>query len=256
MTIACIERAPVLQRRVEVDAERDQRLIFSRRSIPTADDGCKRTAGCGLEATALSLVLDAIDYGVMVVDEQGDVVYANAAAHLECRDGGALELRDSRVRAVDAASDRALRAALRSAAVARRSLVLVAGRDGGLPVAIVPLSDGAAEKPATKALLILGRRELCQDLSVGMFARENRLTLAESRVLRALCAGLSVDEAARELGVAVSTLRTQVGSIRKKTNTDSLAHLSRRLAALPPVLSALHDPRPRMPVQRAMAAAN
>ena len=46
-------------------------------------------------------------------------------------------------------------------------------------------------------------------------------------------------EVARQQGVAVSTVRTQIGSIRAKTGAGSISELVRQVAVLPPLVGAL-----------------
>ncbi len=91
--------------------------------------------------------------------------------------------------------------------------------------------------PAT--LLVLGKRQVCASLSVQGFARSMKLTPAETRVLERLCAGVRPNTIAVEQAVAVSTIRTQIGSIRAKTGAASIAELVRQVAVLPPVVGVL-----------------
>jgi DNA-binding CsgD family transcriptional regulator len=44
---------------------------------------------------------------------------------------------------------------------------------------------------------------------------------------------------ARQQNVAVSTVRTQIGSIRAKTGAGSISELVRQVAVLPPLVGAL-----------------
>jgi DNA-binding CsgD family transcriptional regulator len=67
------------------------------------------------------------------------------------------------------------------------------------------------------------------------------LTPAETRVLELLCAGVRPTEIAGRAGVAVSTVRTQIGSIRAKTGAASIRELVRQVAVLPPLVGALRN---------------
>lgn len=51
-------------------------------------------------------------------------------------------------------------------------------------------------------------------------------------------------KAAAELGVAISTVRTQIHSIRMKTGASSIGALVRQVAALPPPVRVLRAPQP------------
>jgi DNA-binding CsgD family transcriptional regulator len=74
-----------------------------------------------------------------------------------------------------------------------------------------------------------------------MYARRHGLTAAEMHVLRALCEGLPPAEIAAEFGVKLATVRTQVASIRSKTEAASIRELVSRVAALPPIVPALRS---------------
>jgi len=65
------------------------------------------------------------------------------------------------------------------------------------------------------------------------------LTPSETAVLQALCEGRPTDDIARSQGVAMTTLRTQIGSIRLKTGAESIRALVSQVAVLPPLVGAL-----------------
>ena len=85
----------------------------------------------------------------------------------------------------------------------------------------------------------MGKRQMCGGLSVQWFARSHGLTLAETRVLEALSEGLQPSDIAARHGVGISTIRSQIGSIRSKTRSDSIGALVRQVAVLPPLVGAL-----------------
>lgn len=190
----------------------------------------------------LAPMLDEIDYGLMLVEpESHRLLLVNRAARLECAEGRALRLMGEQVVAARAADAVPLAQAVLDAARGRRSLLAIGGNDddraGLVTIAVVPLA-GAAQ---AGVLLIVGRRQLCETLSVEMFARRHRLTGAEGQVLRGLCSGLPPARIAERSGVSVSTVRTQIAAIRSKTEAGSIRELVRRVAALPPIVPALRD---------------
>jgi DNA-binding CsgD family transcriptional regulator len=97
---------------------------------------------------------------------------------------------------------------------------------------------------------LFGKRRVCEQLSVHGFARAHGLTAAETRVLEALCNGAKPNEIADRQGVLISTVRTQIGSIRAKTGAQSIPDLVRQVAVLPPLVGTLRaaaaarDPAP------------
>jgi DNA-binding CsgD family transcriptional regulator len=88
-------------------------------------------------------------------------------------------------------------------------------------------------------LLLMGKRTVCERLSVQWFARTHALTPTETRVLEALCEGDDPREVAARHAVGMATVRSQIRSIRLKTGAESIRELVRRVAVLPPMRSAL-----------------
>ncbi len=205
---------------------------------PTAAIAVKAEAVWQTPPDALMIALNAIDYGVMLIDAEARLRHANQAALRCVAPGSALRLVDDVVqpRSVGhgASFDRAVAAATRG----RRSMVQLPAEDASLGVAFAPLACELAQG-SVAVLLLLGKREPCQSLSVEFFAQQHRLTRAESAVLRGLCSGLQPTQIARSAGVAISTVRTQIGSLRSKTATPSIGELVRLVMLLPPMAPVL-----------------
>jgi len=198
-------------------------------SAPTTrDDRC---------AGLLLRLLDEIDYGLMLIEADGGVRIANRPARAECGAGCALRIEGGQLRANAATDQAALLHALSLALQGRRSMLNLGGTSQPVHLAIVPLGTDDEEG---HVLVVFGKRQVCEALSVEFFARTHRLTGAESNVLRALCGGLGPSVIARRFGVAVSTIRTQVTSIRQKTESGSIRDLVKRVSSLPPIVAAPH----------------
>ncbi len=190
-------------------------------------------------AHVLALAFDEIDYGILLVDAQARALHINHAARKELDASHPLQLQDRTVNALCAHDSQPLRAALADAA--RRGLrCLLELGDGGqrVRVTVVPLPAATPGQPAA-TMLMLGRRQVCEQLSVQAYARSQGLTPAETRVLEALCADVPPNQIAARQGVAVCTVRSQIGSIRIKTGAASIRDLVGRVARLPPMVQAL-----------------
>ncbi len=182
-------------------------------------------------------IFDEIENGLIACDAQGQMHFANRAA-LQELEGQELLLGQGGVlrRAAGAAGD--LDAALRLAAQrGRRSMVRLTRPGDQLLVSVLPLAcrDGGPGQ----VLVVLGRREACSELGIEMLAGSYGLTLAERRVLGALMREARPREIAREHDVALSTVRTQISSIRAKLGARSVEGLLLRAAQVPPVAGAL-----------------
>jgi DNA-binding CsgD family transcriptional regulator len=204
--------------------------------------GPERRAAAREPGDWLVSMLDEIDYGMLLVTTDGHVSYLNHAARLEldghhplCLKGGTLQAPQDAAQLADAlaAARRGLRRLMTLGQGAQRVSVSVVPLPSTQPATM----DGRREAQPT--LLVLGKRQVCAQLSVEGFARSFKLTPAETRVLQGLCDGVEPHEVARRGGVAVSTVRTQIGSIRVKTGATSIRELVRQVAVLPPLVGAL-----------------
>lgn len=197
----------------------------------------------GLTASAvLAGVMDEFAHGVLLLDAAGTVLHMNEAAR------HALSRRQLLVRgrALSASLQpddaRALQEALAKAAAGKRSLVVLSGAEHPpLSAAVLPLK--ASRPDHQHAALIFARAAVCDSLMLCFFARSHRLTPAEEQVLNILCQGYSAPEAALQLKVAVSTVRSHVRSLCAKTQSSGVRELVSRVAVLPPVAPAFwHEP--------------
>jgi len=186
----------------------------------------------------LAGALDELDYGIVVLFEGASIVHINDAAEVELDDLHPLQRVGNELRARLARDVAPLHEAVTDASVRGMRRLLTVGRDAErASVSIIPLE--AADPGPRAVLVVLGKRTVCESLSVQGFARSYQLTAAETRVLVALCNGEPPLQIADQLGVAVSTVRSQIGSIRHKTGAESIRALVRQVAVLPPVKGAL-----------------
>lgn len=181
----------------------------------------------------LARMLDVVDYGMLLVADDGCVAFANRTARAELTSDHPLQLLGDELRARCPRDVVSLHTALSGAL--RRGLQtllrLGAGTGSTVHVAVVPLADAGK----SSAAVVLGKRHVCEVLSGEAFARQHALTPAETRVLRHLCAGERPQDIAFGLGVKLSTVRTQIGSIRAKTGASDIGAIVQRVARLPPL---------------------
>ena len=188
----------------------------------------------------LAAMLDEIDYGMLLVGAGSTLLYSNHAARQALAGAHALRVDAGLLRPRHPQDVAPLADALAAAARGRRSLVMLGQDETRISVSVVPLADNADRSHASApTLLVLGRREMCPPLSVRGYARELALTPTETRVLELLCEGWLPADIAERQHVALSTVRTQIGSIRAKTGAASIRELVRQVARLPPLVGAL-----------------
>jgi len=197
----------------------------------------ERRGAASLSSQWMSLVLEELDYGVLVLNAAGRVIHCNLAARRTLDDEHPLQLSGKQVRAADPKDAAQLAEALRAAEQDGRRCLLRLGEGAAQAnVVVVPLNRDVAQ---AAVLLVLERRQLCGELAAQWFALRYGLTPTETEVLKALSAGARPNDVAERQGVAISTVRTQIQSIRAKSGADSIGELLRQLAMLPPLMSAL-----------------
>lgn len=204
-----------------------------------------------------AFLLDQIDYGMLVLAGDHSVRYANHAAREALVGEHPLFLQGDELRARASVEAGALRKALESARRGLRTLLVFGSGGRSVGVAVVPLHEALSPRQGgerePEMLLVIGKSAVGGDMAAEWYARLNGLTAAETAVLNLLCSGALPTEIARRQGVALSTIRTQIGSIRAKTGARTIAAVQRKVASLPPMVSALH--RSRAPDAGAMAMA-
>jgi DNA-binding CsgD family transcriptional regulator len=179
--------------------------------------------------------LHELGLAVMLVDDQAKLMYVNRTARAELMSGQSLRLRGDCLCAALETQQPSLTNALAAARAGRRSLVAF-GRDGESRMhAVIPVSAGGAPPEAPLALLMSALRDPFASVTLTLFAKAAGLTASEHDVLISLCRGVAANEIAAQRAVRISTIRTQIGSIREKVGARSLTQLIRKVSALPPM---------------------
>jgi DNA-binding CsgD family transcriptional regulator len=194
-----------------------------------------------LDAMAIVELLEELDTGIIVCTEEGYVELANNVARCELREGRPLAIDPTGALCLTEGAKASLlhwRAALRAAVQSRRrQLLALRDEQRTLMVSVMPLGQDPS-----RVLVMLGRRQPAPDLAVEMLGKLCELTGAEQYVLGKLLAGQRVEEIARTRSVKLSTLRTQVSSLRDKLGARRLEDLVRMAAELPPMTTILRSP--------------
>jgi DNA-binding CsgD family transcriptional regulator len=185
----------------------------------------------------LSRMLDEVDYGMLLLDDHAQVLHANHTARAECAGNHPLQVHGDELLTRRSEHAPLLRDALDGARRGRRKLLALGEAGHPLNIAVVPLE--ANGRRAT--LLVMGRRQVCEPLSVHGFARCHGLTPAETRLLEGLCAGMEPRALALQHGVSLTTVRTQICSLRTKTGAESIRELVRQVSILPPIVGSLRS---------------
>ncbi len=209
--------------------EPDDSSGFGPQSIPPALPA--------LDNDHLWRVLDEIDYGLILVSADSTVRHANHLARYELARGQFLSMGKQQLQASPDKPEitAELLRGIHGASRGRRHMLTLRHGDESLPVACVPLFQ-PFEGECSAVLVMLGRQSTTPNLALTFFARQHALTATEEGVLRALCKGQDITDIASAHRVAESTIRTQIRSLRDKTQCHSIRVLVQQVAALPPVV--------------------
>ena len=205
--------------------------------------GPERRGAASLQHRRMAQMLDTLDYGMLLISETLEVTHINKAARRDMDAQHPLQWVAGQLQARLQQDQQPLRDALVGATQRGLRRLMQLGDSQGpgrqrISVAVVPLPAlGADDQPG--AAVLLGKRQVCEELTVEWFARSHGLTMAETTVIKGLCADLTPHEIAARQGVGLATIRTQIGSIRIKTGAGSIRALVQQVALLPPLVSAL-----------------
>ena len=192
------------------------------------------------------LVLDALErlsVGMIAVDAQATLLFANPTAERLLRAGLGLTCRQGCLGAADPTKDGELRRLIQQAGLAALGKpseaggVLALPRPKGRPLSLLvcPLRPHAltlgASVPA--ALLIFSDPDAGPSTSTQALIELYGLTPAEARLMAALVDGERLDDYADRQGISVNTARTQSKQIFAKTGHSRQADLIREVLANP-----------------------
>jgi DNA-binding CsgD family transcriptional regulator/PAS domain-containing protein len=187
-------------------------------------------------------LLESLPTGIVITRQSGLVEYANAAARriLEQRDGIEIDA-EGGVWLPKQNGTALLLGALRRVGETGIRDAIALGRPSGRPAFHCLLSRLSAKDGDTlpnlyaepRVALFLSDPDQALETSEELLQRLFGLTWAEARLLERLVAGNSLTDAAILLGIKVSTVRTQLKAIFKKTGTSSQVDLLRTVLSSP-----------------------
>lgn len=186
-----------------------------------------------MNAAPLESALDMLDYALIIVDERGRPQYRNRSAAMLLRNpSGPLLLAAGAVRGRSRALRAGLREAIARACVTRGLHALFAPHAGLLPLRVVvaPIALDGGSAGAAIWIAHGGAQALPDERTLRtMFG----LSPAEAKLALGLLAGRTAGECARNAGVGVATVRSQLHSMFAKTGARRQAELVAILSRIP-----------------------
>lgn len=186
-------------------------------------------------AGALQSALDAHSHGVILTDPTGRVTFANRLAEVFLRTGDALRMRAGRLVARDAACHSCLQGAIDRAGKGADGGALWAMRNDGSGCRMV-VSPHRSTGGLLGVLILIDDPARPQADYVKALRTLYGLTAAEADLARRIFDGLSPQEAADARGVALSTVQSQLKSIRSRTGIRRQSELAKLISGLGPLI--------------------
>ncbi|MGV7208531.1 helix-turn-helix transcriptional regulator [Oxalobacteraceae bacterium A2-2] len=216
---------------------------FMQRLIPhlaKADQVALRLSSMSAARTLAAAALDRLDYGILIVDGDGNLRLTNQRAEQWLEQADILHSHFGRLRLAGAAGREALPVLLRAAAAGE-----AAGRQlqsaGGATVKVIalPLNHeqriGLDDQQARVMVVVSDDRQQ-RVMAPRMLQEAYGLTSAETRVAVALAGGLTQEETGASLFVSLATVKTHTQHIFRKTGVCRQTELIRLIYGLPALL--------------------
>jgi DNA-binding CsgD family transcriptional regulator/PAS domain-containing protein len=199
-----------------------------------------------IERTRFASALDALRCAVILTDADGRIIHANRPAEDMLREEVLIRSLRGVLKPVLGPAVKELAQAIRLAAgdvlgIGKKGLAVRLAEDNSSPVLahVLPLATGDLRsrfEPAAVAAVFIRGTDNAHD-NAELLAATYGLTPAETRIVSALLAGRTVDEAARELRVSPTTARTHVRGIFRKTGVSRQQDLLLLAARISPLVN-------------------
>jgi DNA-binding CsgD family transcriptional regulator len=211
--------------------------------------GRRGDLAAALPPALLARVLDDVREGIMLVASQGRLLFANPAARRLLGGGAALALSAGRVRSPDGVADRLLHRAIEQACGADPPALqsVVIHQVDRIPLVITVRCVRDAGCDAHALLLAIDPHPDVDGLAAALRACFG-LTRSEAEVAAAVAEGRAVAAIARQRGVAVGTIRTQLKRIAAKLGCARQSQIAAIVNAVPPAQAeavSWREPPPR-----------
>jgi DNA-binding CsgD family transcriptional regulator/PAS domain-containing protein len=198
-----------------------------------------------LNNARLEATLNSLSAGVFLVNRDGKILFMNAAAEGQIKRDHALSVTNNRLIPKDATAAHKFAQSLSGADDAGVGGISLALPDaaGGMVATLLPLENGERQNlgglssPAAFAVFVQNPA-IVPPVPGAAFAQLYGLTPAELRVSLAMAPSLSPQEAAHNLGLSVSTVKSHLQHIFIKTGTNKQSDLMQLLMRAGPPVSA------------------
>jgi DNA-binding CsgD family transcriptional regulator/PAS domain-containing protein len=204
-----------------------------------------------LEVSAFSAALDRFAAGVIVVAEENRILLANETAREMFSEGGPIVSRKGRLAANDRTANAELGKAIDmargdEAAMGAAGIGVSLGSSAEQPVIahVLPLAQGELRTrllPKATAAVFVTAPATSSTFDFNVLTRTYGLTPAEIRLCEQLSAGRTLNEAAQQMKVSITTARTHLARVFAKTDVSRQTDLVALIHRIAPPLRQTHS---------------
>ena len=179
-------------------------------------------------------MLDMLTVGVACIRINGELMYANKAALDMLNRCGTLLTNIDHPQAKDRIND----STLKKLHLDMHQTMVICNQNCELQIQVAPFRNAMADDSTTVerrrgAMLILHESGSVALPSLEQLKSLYGLTQAEARLALKLCAGNTPTECAKNMGVCITTIRTQLRALMEKTGSHRQAELLTKLLSSP-----------------------
>jgi DNA-binding CsgD family transcriptional regulator len=195
--------------------------------------------------------IEQLTAGAIFTDKDGQIIDANRTGEQILLAGdGLTTMRNGQIAARRSFETAKLARLIANAAATGESVpsagCMLIARDDGRPPYVVraaPASRGLTGDDLPMAMLVISTPDEAH-VSQGELAELYGLSPAESRITLALVQGKRLTALAAELGLQITTLRSQLSSILRKCEVERQSDLVRLISTIPPATASHPKPHP------------
>jgi DNA-binding CsgD family transcriptional regulator/PAS domain-containing protein len=187
-------------------------------------------------------LMDKISSGILILAEDGRLVFANVAADRLLSEGKNLSVRQNKIKATSAPHARGLDEALARACSGmdtdlglRGNGIALPGTDGSSAVCyVLPLGKSERRRALGPGMAAVFVSTNAQGIppAVEILSALTGLTSREARIALMIADGRAPSETAAELGISLNTVRTHIAKVFEKSGVNSQLGLAKFISGL------------------------
>lgn len=215
--------------------------------LPHLKRAGKVTQHLTIATSLMQIVSDAVENhmdGIVILNRSGEIITANRTARAIAASADSLSLRGNQISALHPSANLNLQRLIaastgknKNISQARGDVIRLprsgGGRDYFVAITPLPSAQQLLEKHSPVACVFIRDPEITPSQSADTLKKLFRLTPMETRIVECLTIGKTPEQTAMSLQIGLSTARSHIASIYRKTDVSKQTELLRLLSRIP-----------------------